>query len=220
MYMLRNPTLPDTVTLVIEDPARSAVNISTVASGPFDYFLQTSLLQVANKSDPQQGANPSAQQERGAQQNQASQAGRWIPRPTYVQIEGITVHDPSTDFKISVGMLNARGGASGASSSTSSNLIVQVSLRTFHAGMHLTLGLQVEYLPSPTLPAASSHILQQYVSQLLPEHGSLSDLSMNTSQLDWRGILGVGPEEQNLPEWSMRNTSWCMIKMCKEANLI
>lgn len=125
MYMLRNASLPGSVTLVIEDPSVSAVNISTLSSGAFDYFLSTSLL-------PSIGGNSSAgrdqPQQQPGQSGQGPQQGRWIPRPTFVQIEGLTIKDSYTDFRISVGMLSARGGASQGGGSVAANLVLQVSL--------------------------------------------------------------------------------------------
>lgn len=112
MYMARYAAHPDTVTLIIEDPARAAVNVSTVGSGTFDHFLSSNLL-------------PSQQHSR--QEGSASyQPGRWIPRPSYCQVEGAVIEDAEADFRISVGMISTRGGASGTSSSASETLLIQV----------------------------------------------------------------------------------------------
>ena len=142
MWMFRNSSSPEAVTVVIEDAARAAVNISSMNSQAFDALLSSSLLppvggvkdaQQQAQQQQQQRAQPAADvQDTGAKSaasnsNAVHQNGRWIPRPSYTQIEGVTIHDPYSDFVISVGMLSARGGASGSSSNVSSKMVIRVS---------------------------------------------------------------------------------------------
>lgn len=148
MYMIRNAILNDSVTLVIEDPERSAVNISTIASNAFDYFLSTALL-------PSIGSRGSTQVQVNPPQPQQIQPylGKWIPRPSFAQVEGITLHDPSTDFQISIGLLSTRGGNSGANSAICRTLIVQVEHSDAAGPMLLTDCISMSHsLSTYTLP--------------------------------------------------------------------
>jgi len=218
MYMVRNASLADQCTLVIEDTVAKAVNISTVQSQSFDHFMSVNLLpiQAGKAAQAQQGPQDASAQ--GATQHitqlQASTAPRWLPRPSYVQIEGVTMSDINADFRLSIGMLSARGGAAGATgSSICPNLIIQL-----------------EYLPTPTLPFTSYGILQEYLSDILPKGSQLRDLSAETTSLDWHSLLGMAPPAMSTVDgktkleekkvWTSRNTSWCIVKMCKEAKLL
>ena len=79
---------------------------------------------------------------------------------------------------------------------------------------------QLEYLPTPFLTAESSDMLEEYLSYVLADYSEIAALSNKTTTLDWRGILGLEPEEQEMPKWSARNTSWCLLQLCKEAKLV
>lgn len=120
--MVRDASTVDIVTIVIEDPARAAVNISTLSSTYFDYFLSTSLL------PPIGGRNDGNRSGGGGDGSGSSGApvGRWIPRPSYMQLEGIVLHDAAADVRLSIGVISARGGASGSAATAASNLVVQV----------------------------------------------------------------------------------------------
>ena len=154
---------------------------------------------------------------------QQLQAGRWIPRPSYAQIEGVAVCDPIANFRIKIGLLCARGGNSGSSSTVYGNLIVEVS--SSHSGqpslqLSCRVAGQLEYLSAPFLPAESYCMLEEYLSYMLPANSKVQDLSAEMSTLDWRSLLGIESDAEMLPQWNERNTSWCVLRLCKEAKLV
>lgn len=66
----------------------------------------------------------------------------------------------------------------------------------------------------------SYSILEDYLSSLLPKHSSFQDVSAETTLLDWKSLLSIPIDEQKIPPWSARNTSWCLVKLCKEARML
>ena len=134
MYMVRNAVKPDAITLVIEDAARAAVNISSLSANAFDYYMSTNLLMPMGAKDANGsggGANLNvqapAQQGDPREQLHRTQSSRWIPRPSFVQIEGAIIDDAASDMRICIGMANGRGGTAASSSTTSPELFIQVS---------------------------------------------------------------------------------------------
>ncbi|KAL7006679.1 hypothetical protein EMMF5_003846 [Cystobasidiomycetes sp. EMM_F5] len=196
MYMVRDASTVDIVTIVIEDPARAAVNISTLSSTYFDYFLSTSLL------PPIGGRNDGNRSGGGGDGSGSSGApvGRWIPRPSYMQLEGIVLHDAAADVRLSIGVISARGGASGSAATAASNLVVQV-----------------EFLGNTALPGTSATLAAEYLAYVMPPQSTLTDISGSISTVDWKSLLGVPPEQAELPDWTARNLAWCLVKLCKEA---
>lgn len=128
--MARNVSEPDSLTLVIEDQARAAVNISSLAASSFDYYMSTGLLlPMGNRETAAQshsGGGGSSQQMDPREQLQRNQSSRWIPRPSFAQIEGITLIDTNADFRISIGMISGRGGTAGSGAAVGSDLVIQV----------------------------------------------------------------------------------------------
>lgn len=129
--MTRNASQPDSLTLVIEDPAHAAVNISSLATSSFDYYMSRDLLLPLGSKDPSGVGGPSnpaavGQQVDPREQLQRNQSSRWIPRPSFAQIEGVTIQDPIADFQISVGMISGRGGTAGSSGIVANDLVIQV----------------------------------------------------------------------------------------------
>lgn len=134
MYMTRSASQPDSLTLVIEDPAHAAVNISTLATSSFDYYMSRDLLLPLGIKDAPGAtgsSNPAAvgQQIDPREQLQRNQSSRWIPRPSFAQIEGVSIRDPTADFQLHVGMISGRGGTAGTSGITAHDLVIQVSFR-------------------------------------------------------------------------------------------
>lgn len=134
--MTRNASQPDSLTLVIEDPAHAAVNISTLATSSFDYYMSRDLLLPLGIKDSSGAAGPGnpatvGQQVDPREQLQRNQSSRWIPRPSFAQIEGVSFHDPTADFQIYVGMISGRGGTAGTSGIIASDLVIKVSSTRF-----------------------------------------------------------------------------------------
>lgn len=90
--------------------------------------------------------------------------------------------------------------------------------------------MQLECLSTSTLPFSSYTILQEYLADILPPESKLQDISAETTTLDWHSLLGLDPpsadpvdgklSQDSTKEWTARNTSWCIVKMCKEAKLL
>jgi hypothetical protein len=132
--MARNSAQPDSLTLVIEDPTHAAVNISHLAANSFDYYMSTNLLLPLGTKDAAGGSTAPGsvgQQIDPREQLQRNQSSRWIPRPSFAQIEGITLQDPTADFQISIGMISGRGGTAASSATVGSDLVIQVSFWVF-----------------------------------------------------------------------------------------
>lgn len=228
--MTRSASQPESLTLVIEDPAHAAVNISTLSTSSFDYYMSTNLLLplgAKESAGPAGSNNPAAvgQQIDPREVLQRNQSSRWMPRPSFAQIEGVTIQDPTADFRISVGMISGRGGTAGAGGTVAPELIIQVSVR---GRLALELDqiftdhhIKLEYLTTSFFDSPVGYgLLDDYLAALLPKHSSYRDISAETTFLDWKSLLSIRPEESKVPPWSPRNTSWCLVKLCKEARLL
>lgn len=214
MWMFRNSSSSEAVTVVIEDAARAAVNISSMNSQAFDALLSSSLLPpvggMKDAQQQQQRTQPGVDaQDAGAKSatfsnNAVHQNGRWIPRPSYTQVEGVTIHDPYSDFVISVGMLSARGGASGSSANVSSKMVIRLEYAA------------TEFFDRP----AQYDMLGEYLTSVLPANSSIKDISAETTSLDWRSLLAIGWEKEELPRWSERNFAWTLLRLCKMERMV
>ena len=141
-------TASQSVTVVIEDPAHSAVNISVLPAAAFEHFLMSSLLppigsrkesecsviraQGFHEAEPCRATVNKSAEEKGAQDPASASAQalmrRWTPRPSYVQLEGAVIHDEAADVRLSIGLVSSRGGASAASASSSGFIVIQVGI--------------------------------------------------------------------------------------------
>lgn len=207
--MTRSASQPDSLTLVIEDPAHAAVNISTLATSSFDYYMSRDLLLPLGIKDAPGttgSSNPAAvgQQIDPREQLQRNQSSRWIPRPSFAQIEGVSIRDPTADFQLHVGMISGRGGTAGTSGITAHDLVIQLEY------------IPIKFFDSQT----SAAILEDYLLSLLPKYARIRDVSADTTFLDWKSLLSISAEESKVPAWSARNTSWCLVKLCKEARML
>lgn len=176
------------ITVLVEDTASKAVNISSIRANHFEHFLQTALL------PPSESRNP------------AARAGRWVARPIYVLVEGVTVPDSARGFILKAAMLSTRGGEASASANMATS----------------KLFLQLEYTPTSFFDDLTVRlsVLDQYLDAVLPKSSTRTDLSLDITSIDWRSLLAVPMHVPQLPKWGSRNTAWCLIKMLKAGGLV
>lgn len=80
---------------------------------------------------------------------------------------------------------------------------------------------QLEYLPTPFFPSPNAYgILEDYLKLLVPKFSKIRDVSAETTSFDWKSLLGISPDTDDVPAWSPRNTSWCLVRLCKDARML
>lgn len=204
MYTIQDGTRLDDstrpVTVLIEDTASKAVNISTIQARHLDTFFAAALL-------PPAGAGGGAGAGTGdSKEAAAARLGRWVPRSVHVLAEGVSINDTARDFKLQVAMLTTRGRDAGASANRATDKLL----------------VQLGYTPVPFFAnlVTRQQVLEPYLDAVLPKASTRKDLSLDITSIDWQSLLAVLPSEESLPVWGSRNTAWCVVKLLKAEGLV